>query len=49
MVHDLQIQSVSIANGIPVSHAGAAQGIHADANFASRTACRSTTEERSRT
>ena len=34
MVHDLQIESVAIANGIPVSHAGAAQRIHADANLA---------------
>src|SRR5207253_728029 len=27
-------ESVAVANGIPVSHAGAAERIHADANFA---------------
>ena len=25
VVHDLQIESVAVANGIPVSHAGAAE------------------------
>ena len=34
MVHDLQVESVAIADGIPVSHARAAQRIYADANFA---------------
>src|SRR5262249_44099582 len=34
MVHDLQIESVAIADGIPVSHARAAQRIHADAHLA---------------
>src|SRR6516165_7968354 len=34
MVHDLQIESVAIADGIPVSHAGTTQRIHADANLA---------------
>src|SRR4029450_1437668 len=34
VVHDLQIESVAVANGIPVSHAGAAQRIHADVNLA---------------
>src|SRR5215510_4198828 len=34
VVHDLQIESVAFANGIPVSHAGPAQRIHTDANLA---------------
>src|SRR5262245_24242102 len=34
VVHDLHIESVAVANGIPVSHAGAAQRIHTDANLA---------------
>src|SRR5882672_4239391 len=34
VVHDLQIESVAVANGIPVSHAGATQRIHTDAYLA---------------
>src|SRR5512135_1327752 len=34
VVHDLQIESIAVANSIPVSHAGAAQRIHTDANLA---------------
>src|SRR5215510_3201608 len=34
VVHDLQIESVAVANGIPISHAGAAQRIHTDPNLA---------------
>src|SRR4029453_13444065 len=34
VVHNLQIESVAVANGIPVSHAGTAQRIHTDANLA---------------
>src|SRR5262249_11561519 len=34
MVHDLQIESVAIADGIIVSHARASQWIHSDANLA---------------
>src|SRR5262245_30958325 len=34
MVHDLQIESVAVANDIPVSHARAAQRIDADVNLA---------------
>src|SRR5260370_19370845 len=33
VVHNLQIESVTVANGIPVSHARTAQRIHTDANF----------------
>src|SRR5439155_26074663 len=34
VIHDLQIESVALADGIPVSHASAAQRIHADPNLA---------------
>src|SRR5262245_26636049 len=34
MVHDLQIEFVAIADGIPVSHARTTQRIHADAHLA---------------
>src|SRR5512136_558233 len=33
VVHNLQIESVALANRIPVRHAGAAQWIHTDANL----------------
>src|SRR5262245_59661246 len=33
VIHDLQIESVALANGIPVSHAGAAQRIYTDTNL----------------
>src|SRR5262245_26797824 len=34
VIHNLQIESVAVTDGIPVSHAGAAQRIDTDANFA---------------
>src|SRR5215813_6913781 len=34
VVHDLQIESVAVANRIPISHAGTTQRIHADVNLA---------------
>src|SRR4029450_6585439 len=30
VIHDLEVQTVAIADGVPVGHARAAQGIHAD-------------------
>src|SRR5215813_9471245 len=34
VVHDFQIDSVTVANRIPISHAGTTQRIHADVNLA---------------
>src|SRR5215468_11883259 len=34
VIHDLEVEPVAIADGIPVSHAGTAQRIHPDSNLA---------------
>src|SRR5215475_6708548 len=34
VIHDLEVESVAVADGVPVGHAGTAQRIHPDTNLA---------------